>query len=99
MIGDLVLLIAQQPGHGGGLVEGAGGVVERLNGTNRNLLIVALARHIQAVGVKVEGDGSRAETEWIEPGIRRIHGGLEAGCQAGQFIQIRHRGAVHDLHP
>ena len=88
-----VILVAQQAGHLGRLIERALGVELGGEGAFADLLIVGLAG-AQLVGIDVEGDGSGAEPERVQMGVRIVEGGLEGFTADGQQLQLRHGGAV-----
>ena len=96
-IADLVLLVAQQTRHPGRLVEGALGVQGRPQRALVNLLEVALAS-FQLRRRDIKGDRSRAQAQRIEVGVGAVDRGLEVVARTGELVELRHGGAVDDLH-
>ena len=98
LVADLVLLIAQQAGHFGRLVEGALGIQSRPQRAVVDLLEVRVAG-LQLRGRNIKRDRTRAQAQRIEVSIGAVDAALETAGSADQLIEFRHRGAVDDLHP
>ena len=96
-IADLVLLIAEQTRHLGGLIEGALGVERRPQRAVVDLFEVALARfHFCRRDIKC--DRARAQAQRIEMGVGAVDRALEIVARAGELVELRHGRAVDDLH-
>ena len=96
-ITDLVLLVAQQARHPGRLVEGALGIERRPQRALVDLLEVGLAS-FQLCRRDIKGDRPRAQAERIEVGVGAVDRGLEVVARTGELVELRHGGAVDDLH-